>query len=248
MVNGLARMGPLALAAARQVAPDNAAFQGLIGLATHSIPAVGQSRVRQILHGQEILSGKTKPDLIDNDQAAQLFEQYTGEALRFLPTVRNGAFANAKALLAAESEERGYSTWGEAKARWYAAINSAIGGGMGRGGLREFNGAPTIIPEDMAADEFERRIARSQGAQIKQAQNGTPLYADGHAATASEVKKMRWVPIADGVYQLTPDGRNYLRTPGGDPYRIDVRKLKPGPTPISEEFNRKLAAAGYVRR
>lgn len=251
LVMQLSQFGPLAVTAARQVAPNNASFQNMVGLAGHRNRGVGASRVNQIIAGQEVL--KTKPKLIDNTESVRQFNELTGQSLMFLPSVKTGVLENAKALLANESNERGYSDWGEASGRWYAAINSALGAytrdGKQIGGLHGFNGGVTVIPEEMSETDFEQRISRATGPQIKGGHNGTPVYADGRAATATEIKKMQWVPIGDGIYRLSPNGRDFLHTreetPNGGFYVINVRKL---PGFDSGAFNANLAAHGYVRR
>lgn len=227
LVMALTHFGPYALDAARQIDPNDSGFHGLVGLATHRNKGVAMSRVTQVITGQEVL--KTKPKLIDNTSANRQAQALLGDSLRFFPVSRQGIMSNARAILAAESDERGYSEWGEASKRWFAALNSALGaysrGGEQIGGLHEFNGAVTILPEDMSETEFEARVSRAQGAQIRAAQNGSPLYGNGRMATASEVKKMMWVPARDGVYRLT-DGSAFLTTEGGRYYEIDARKLR----------------------
>lgn len=224
----VARFGPLSGHAARQIAPSDPGFQNLVGLAGHANAGVAASRVNQVVAGTEIL--KTKSKLIDNTAAFRMLNEHVGGALMFLPSVKSGVFENAKALLASESNERGYSEWNEANPRWFAAVNSALGaysrGGVQHGGLAQFNNAVTVVPEDMATTDFESRIARAKAPQIVAAHNGTPRYRGGETPTATEIKKMQWVPVSDGVYRLTPDGRDFIRTTTGAFYQIDVRKLR----------------------
>jgi hypothetical protein len=227
----LSRFGALADDAARQVAPNNAGFHNLVGIAGHPNSAVGMTRVSQILAGQEVL--KSSPKIVDKNAAMRMFGDQTGQAFKFLPSVRNGVLDNAYALLAADANERGATEWPEAMgdkgSRWYAAFNSALGAytkdGRQYGGLAKFNGGVTIVPEEMAVSEFEARIARARAAEFGKAQNGMPEYANGIVPSAAELRKLQWVPASDGVYRLS-DGASFLMKRGGGFYEVDVRKLK----------------------
>jgi hypothetical protein len=236
----LAKLGPLALAGAQQVAPNNAGFQNLVGLASHQNRNVGASRVNQVVAGTEAL--KTMPKLIKRDEAVQQFNQFLGQSLMFLPTVKEGVLSNAAAIFANESAENGHAEWQQAKPRWYAAVNSALGAytknGVQYGGLSTFNGAATVLPENMSEADFEGRVSRATGTALRAAQNGVPVHTDGSSPTASDVKRMQWVPARDGVYRLT-DGAGFLSTNEGGFYEIDVRKLS--------TLDAQLAAHGYHR-
>jgi hypothetical protein len=241
----IARLGPLALPAAEQLT-NNSGFINLIGLATHSNRGVAASRVNQIVTGYDVL--KTKPKLIDKDQAQQQFNQYVGGALQFLPQVSQGVYSNAQALLGAEANEHGWSEWQQMDRRaMYRAVNSALGAytkdGKQMGGLATVNGAITVLPENMAQDEFEGRIARAHGPDFRSAQNGVPVYADGRSPTATDLKRMQWVPSSDGIYRLT-DGHGFLHTKEGGFYEIDISRLHPAASSISTD---NLARYGYTR-
>jgi hypothetical protein len=242
LVLKLAALGPYALDAAEQVS-SNPAIVNAVGIATHSNRGVAASRVNQIVTGYDVL--KTKPKLIDEGQAEQQFNQYVGTSLRFLPQVRAGVLSNAKALLAMQANESGASEWGQVGARgWFKAVNSALGAytkdGKQYGGLAEFNGTTTVLPENMAQDEFESRIAKSNGPEFRKAQNGVPVFADGRSPTATDLKKMQWVPSGDGIYRLS-DGNSFLKTKEGGFYEVDVGKLNPS------SFDAQLEAHGYQR-
>jgi hypothetical protein len=239
---GLARFGPLSVQAARQVAPNDYAFENLVGLAGHDNQAVGLARVNQVIAGQEIL--KTKPKLIDKANADRSFDSMVGQALHFLPSVRTGIRANAEAILANEANDRGWSEWNQAQGKWFAAVNSALGAytrnGEQIGGLHGFNGGMTVLPENMGEKEFEERIARSHGREFQVAGNGVPMFGNGQPANAADVKKLQWVPVRDGIYRVT-DGNAYLSKEGGGFYEVDIRKLP------KSDLNAQLAARGYKR-
>lgn len=237
----LSAFGSMATDAAEQVT-NNSGFINLIGLATHSNRGVAASRVNQIVTGYDVL--KTKPKLIDKTMADQQFNQYVGSALQFLPKVSDGVKSNAQALMAAEANEHGWSEWNQADPRaFYRAVNSALGAytknGVQVGGLATFNGAVTILPENMTQPEFEDRISKSHGPEFRRAQNGEPVYANGQSPTATDIKKMQWVPSGDNIYRIG-NGSEFLKTKDGHDYIIDVTKL--------HGFNDVLAEHGYVRR
>lgn len=110
----------------------------------------------------------------------------------------------------------------------YPAVNSALGGyskdGKQYDGLAKFNGATTILPDDMSQDDFEARISRANAPKLKAAHNGTPVYSDGSSPSSDVLKKMQWLPAGGTVYRLT-DGHHFLTKQGGGFYEIDVRKL-----------------------
>jgi hypothetical protein len=237
----LSALGPMAVDAAEQVANNDPGFVNLVGLATHSNRSVAESRVNQIVTGNDAL--KTLPKLVDRTQASQQFNQYVGGALQFLPQVKAGAYSNAVAILASDASQQGYTEWGQVGRNWFRAVNSALGAytkdGKQVGGLGTFNGAITVIPENMTQDEFDLRISKSNGPEFRKAANGEPVYADGRMPTATDLKRMHWVPSGDGVYRIS-DGNGFLKTKAGGFYEIDVSKLN--------SFDAQLAAHGYSRR
>lgn len=223
---GLARFGPLASVAARQVAPNNAGFQNLVGLAGLPNKGIASSRVNQIVSGQEIL--KTSPKLVKKDDAMREFQGFTKGALQFLPSIRQGVYENATAILANDANEKGVTEWAEASPRWFAAVNSALGAyskdGKQIGGLSGFNGGMTVVPTDMPVEDFERRISRSNGEKLRGASNGLPVYSDGREPTVNDIRKMHWVPIGDGIYRVGT-GAEFLRLKDGNFFVVNVRKL-----------------------
>jgi hypothetical protein len=131
-----------------RAADQQRGFINLIGLATHRIRGVAASRVNQIVTGYDVL--KTKPKLIDKDQAQQQFNQYVGGGAAVPPAGQRGRVSNAQALLASQANEHGWSEWGDAKA------GHGIGGQFGAwrlhprrqavGGLWTFNGGTPSFP------------------------------------------------------------------------------------------------------
>lgn len=222
----LSHLGPLATPAAEQLT-NNPGFINLIGLSTHGNRGVAASRVNQIVTGYDVL--KTKPKLIDKTQAGQQFNEAVGGAFQFLPQVSAGVMSNAQALLGSQANEHGWSEWGQIdNGAWYKSINSALGAytkdGKQIGGLAKFNGAMTVLPEDMDQTEFETRISKATKAGFFAAHNGEPVYSTGKNPTVTDLKRMAWVPSGDGIYRLT-DGSGFLHTKDGRFYEIDIHKL-----------------------
>jgi hypothetical protein len=244
LVTNLAKFGPLAGEAATQIASHDNGLQNLVGLATLQNRGVAASRVNQILTGYEAI--KTKPKLIDKDDSVRQFNDLTGNAFQFLPGVKDGVYTNAKALLAAQANEHGWNEWADKDDRaWFRSVNSALGAytnakGEQVGGLHGFNGGTTVLPEDMTGTDFETRISRANGPQFRKAQNGDPApMGNGRVPTATDIKRMQWVPSGEGIYRLT-DGHGFVHTKDGRFYEIDVEKLP-------SSFDADLAARGYSR-
>lgn len=248
----LSRLGPLATAGAQQVAPNNDGFQNLVGLATSQNRTVAAALVNKVVGGEEALN--TMPNLINNDEASSEFNRWVGRSFVFLPSVKNGVLANAKAIFASDASQAGVSDWDKRDRLWYRAVNQALGaynsGGKQHGGLTTFNGAATILPEDMALEDFETRISRSNAPEFKighiaaaQAAGlkpDTPAYRNGQVPSSDDIKKMQWVPARDGVYRLSNGTDFLMRKDGKGYYEIDVRKLP-------SNFDAQLAERGYKR-
>jgi hypothetical protein len=228
LVMSLARFGALSTAAAQQIAPNDAGLVHLIGLASQSNRGVAISRVTQAMAGYEAI--KTEGDLVGKTAKLPDFNQWTGSALQFMPGAKDGVFTVAKALLAQDASQHGWDMVNnppDDKA-WYRAVNSALGsysrGNVQYGGLAGFNGAQTVLPENMSLDDFEGRVSRANDAQFHAAGNGVPVTGNGTQLGAGDLKKMHFVPIDDGVYRLE-NGGAFVHTKDGKPFELDVRKL-----------------------
>lgn len=227
LVMNLANFGPLSAAAAQSIAPNDNGLVHLIGLASQSNKGVAVSRVSQAMAGYEAL--KTEGQLVTKLASQPDFNTWTGSALQFMPGARDGVFTVAKALLAEDASQHGWADSSSADDKaWYRAINSALGaynrGAVQFGGLAGFNGAQTVLPENMSLDDFEARVARANGNQIHTASNGTPVTANGTSLSPGALKKMHFIPVDDGVYRLELGG-SFAHLANGQPFEIDIRKL-----------------------
>jgi hypothetical protein len=244
MIMRLSQFGGLAPDAASQIAPGDNGLLHLIGLASHSNRGVAISRVSQALAGYEAM--KTEGPLVNKKATPLDFNTFTGSALQFMPGARDGVYTIAKALLAEDAATHGWKDENDADDKaWYRAVNSALGaynrGSVQYGGLAGFNGAQTILPENMSLDDFEGRISRANGPQMRSAANGLPVTADGTALNSGDLKKMHYVPVGDGIYRLE-NGGAFVHTKDGQPFEIDVRKL-----PAGAALDAQLASHGYAR-
>jgi hypothetical protein len=227
----LARFGPLAPDAAQQVAPNDAGLLHLIGLASHSNYGVAISRVNQAIAGYEAM--KTEGQIVGKLAKLPDFNTYVGNSLQFMPGARDGVFTVAKALLAEDAAQKGWAddTAADDKA-WYRATNSALGaynrGNVQYGGLAGFNGAQTVLPENMSLDDFEGRIARANDRQFLSAGNGVPVTGSGVQLNAGDLKKMHFIPVDDGVYRFEAGG-SFVHTKDGHPFELNVRHLVSSP-------------------
>lgn len=242
MVMRLARFGALAPAAAQQIAPNDAGLLHLIGLASLSNRGVATSRVTQALAGYQAM--KTEGQLVGKTASQSDFSEWVGPSLQFMPGARDGVFTVAKALLAQDASQHGWNDNNPPDQKaWYRAINSALGAyngpdGTQLGGLAGFNGAQTVLPENMSLGDFESRVSRAGDAQFRAAGNGVPTLGNGEPLSAGDLKKMHFIPVDDGVYRLETGG-SFVHTKDGKPFELDVRKLN--------SFNAQLAAHGYTR-
>jgi hypothetical protein len=231
LIMRLAQFGPLAPAAAQQIAPNDNGLLHLMALASHSNRGVAMSRVTQAMAGYEAM--KTEGAIVGkiaSSSAGQTdFNTFVGPALQFMPGARDGVFTVAKALLAEDASQHGWKDENDADDKaWYRAVNSALGayskGDTQYGGLAGLNGAQTVLPENMSLDDLESRVSRANDAQFRNAGNGEPVTGNGVPLSAGDLKKMHFVPVDDGVYRLEMGG-SFVHTKDGTPFEVDVRKL-----------------------
>jgi hypothetical protein len=228
LVMRFSQFGPLAAAAAQQIAPNDNGLVHLIGLASHSNRGVAISRVNQAIAGYEAM--KTEGKLVGKTATESDFNEWTGSALQFMPGAKDGVFTVAKALLAQDASQHGWNDQNmpDDKA-WYRAVNSALGaysrGSVQYGGIAGFNGAQTVLPENMSLDDFEGRVSRANDTTFAKAGNGVPVVGNGQPLNSGDLKRMHFVPIDDGVYRLE-NGGAFVHTKDGHPYEIDIRKLR----------------------
>jgi hypothetical protein len=227
LVFQLAKLGPqFGTIAARQVAPSDDRFAGLVGLATVPNRGVAQALVSKALQGPEII--KAHPKIIDKNFDSQ-FDGALGGLLRLMPGADRGVKEVAKNLLAANAAQNGKYESANSPTEVLASINGAFGGyndhGVMRGGIGSHAGRPTVLPTGMSQDEFNLSIARSNGSQVLGASNGSPVWSNGKPiGSAKDLWGMELVPVGDGRYRLY-NGAGYVTRKEGGFFELDVRKL-----------------------
>ncbi|MBY0301241.1 hypothetical protein [Sphingomonas ginsenosidimutans] len=210
----LQRLGPAArLSAARQLAPDDDAFQGAVTLAS---PDARQ----MVLSGQEVLKAGTTP--MAPQKGAVTWRAYAAPALRQLGgdttnMVRGMADAIAAGLMARE----GVQSYSEDVYR--RALHIALGGGKnGRGewtgGLgywRNGDGrdARIVLPPGWSQADFDRVVARKTGA--------LEGFVNGRKVTAAELRQhFTPVSVETGVYEWEDASGRPLKDARGADWRV----------------------------
>lgn len=212
------RMSPAAAAAAaRQLAPDDRAFQGAAML---SDPVR-----RMVLSGQEAL--KTKATPITDAKVRPIFQTYASPALKAFEgdtaaTVRETADALAAELAARRGAQQvDEDLYREAL---HLALGGGARGGQPTGGLgwvenASGRGARIVLPTDMTQREFDTKLARLNG----------PLNAwwGGKQLTAAELRQ-HFVPVTvgDGLYEWEDAQGRAVKAKNGTDARLDIRSRR----------------------
>ena len=218
----LARLGPRqALAAARQVAPDDDVLQRAVTLGpkTRTLALIGPDY------------RKANPKLVPAGDSQIAFQASTGRALRHLGGEFSAAtLETARNIYAGLVGRNGGGQDGFDDATFGMAVNMALGAsrrnGEQQGGIGSWNGRAILLPTDMTQREFDGALARVAGP-ISGASNGTPIWGDGSPIKGSQIRE-GFVPVAvrDGVYRFENARGQVLTREGGGAWLLDIRKLK----------------------
>lgn len=219
--------GSGAVAAARQLAPDNEGFRIAAGLATLPNAGIARSTSRDAVIGADAL--KAQPDIFKQDVAQKQFGDIAAESMKLLPPeMRKGVYDAAKNIYAARLSRDGKNRW--EPDGWPGAISSALGAyrdgqGVQRGGLGKWRGEAVILPYGWSQQEFDGALSRIDETAVTKAANGVPVWANGKPVPLRSLRGMKVVNDGEGTYRLS-DGNGYISRAGGGPFRIDIRKLK----------------------
>jgi hypothetical protein len=210
----LQRLGPVArLSAARQLAPDDDAFQGAVTLAS---PDARQ----MVLSGQEVLKAKTTP--MAPQKAAVTWRAYAAPALReFEGDMESMVKGMADAIAAELMAREGAQAFSDDVYR--RALHIALGGGKnGRGewtgGLgywRNGDGrdARIVLPPGWSQGDFNRVVARKAGA--------LDAFVNGRKVTATELRQhFTPVSVATGEYEWEDAAGRPLKDARGADWRV----------------------------
>lgn len=157
-------------------------------------------------------------------------------AFAFMPNVEAAATKAAELVFDVRARAAGIDPKSEAGTQlWGTVMSEAVGGHMVKGemhgGLAEVNGATTIIPPDMTADEVTRRMDNLN--------DGTLLMlppinsSNGIAISADRIKRGRLVPAAGGQYYVAlgdPQGSDpqFIMGADGKLWTLDLNSLSIG--------------------
>lgn len=222
-INQVAAIGAfdpaLALAAARQVAPDDAVFARAVTLPR-------RYRVKAI-EGAELR--RQNGALVPRADSQAAFDERAGRALRYIGAdFGTATLETARSLYAARMAETGQSEWNDAL--FDQAIDMALGAdrvdGVQRGGVGEWRGTPILLPQGMSQEDFDRRMARLPATLPAGSANGLPVFRDGSAMNTDFLRRRTApVQVGDGRYMFElPDGSRVKAKDGSD-WLLDIRKV-----------------------
>ncbi len=185
--------------AARQIAPNNAAFAAAFSTVSHD-PGLA----RNIIVGERYLLAN--PDVKPNGITPKTdFDSYTGNLFQFAPEARARAVATANALYA-------YGKIGMASAYDSDAYRKAISAAVGN--IFSFRGGQTI-PAPAPGMDYSATEDMMQGltaSDVARYGNGQPIYANGKAADIGDIARngvLSWTGTP-GIYRVSLPGQGFL--------------------------------------
>jgi hypothetical protein len=203
-----------ALSAARQLAPDDRAFQGAVLLA--------EPVRRLVVSGAEVLRGGTSP--VSDARLRPTFQAFAAPALRAFTGDTGAMVADTASAIAAElASRRGLTSLTEPLA--LEALHLALGGGardgVPTGGLGWWangggRGVRLVLPTGMTQRQFDTAIARLD----------RPLNAwwGGRRITAAELRRdFTPVAVGDGVYEWEDAHGRALKARDGSDARLVLK-------------------------
>lgn len=210
-------------AAARQLAPTNDGFRAAAALAT--MPN-GMAIAKDAIIGSDAL--KAQPDIFDTDDAQREYGKLAVSMRLLPPEMRRGVFDAARNIYAAEQTRGGNRKWDAGL--WPEAVSAALGAykdarGTMRGGLGRWKREAIVLPPSWSQKEFEDAVSQADAATIARAGGGRPVWSNGSAVTPEQLKRLRLVNEGPGIYRLY-DGNGYIAREDGQPFRLNVTKLR----------------------
>ena len=182
----------------------------------------GAATSNTILKGMDVIKANPKA-VPDAARARELAPRVLGNALRYLPDIRNAVPDAARAYLAgiggSEHDEAGLQ----------AAMGRAAAGGWGgadgrsRGGIGERRGAKVLLPDSKTEDEFNGAMDRLTAAGLPPAQR--PVWADKSPVDDAALRRAYPFAVGDGRYVLAtdPDGTRLIMRADGTRFVVTVR-------------------------
>lgn len=199
--------------AARQIAPGDAHFQILAQLnpGTRSMVVDGKKALER---KGFFAPSKDNPKAADINEFVDKLNADLAYALRrtgAAKDVQNVAVQFAAGALAREGVD------GDANSErlYKRAIDVALGGGAGKGGLGYWRGNPYVIADGFTPEGFEAAVIRD----LRRKANNPPVDPDG---SPFNLYKAVPVLVAPGKYQWETPGRQLVYAKDGQPYVSDI--------------------------
>lgn len=205
-------------AAAGQIAGEN---DGTFRIASQ-LPL---SVAREVLRGEDTL--KTAPKVWHQANGAANFSSWYGRALGFVGgEYRSDVFQAAKAFYAQRAVDGGQTAYDAG--HFAEAIETVLGKNGAKGGVAKVNGAVVLVPPDMDREAFTGRLARATPHDYAVASGQRePRWSDGTRMSRAQFGAL--VPTAvdgNGHYGFRASGGRLVQDDRGNPYIIDIRKLR----------------------
>lgn len=211
---------------ARQLDAGNRDLQLLVG--------IPEQTAQQYKRGAEALRQNGK--LFDDEQAAAIFNEYRSA----IPGDLQGSVFNlARSIAAATAVDQGQTDLKDSRdfpTIFRAAINRAGGalggGGSSSGGFPEWRGRRLWLPQDVTAEDAQRRLTRAQPQAWINAGNGEPYWRLPSGKLVKlppeqirRLSQSQLETVNPGVFVPRLGGK-VLVTKDGQTWRFDIRKLK----------------------
>ena len=156
-------------------------------------------------------------------RAQELAPDVLGNALQFLPDIRNSIPETARAYLAGiggdDHDERGLkAAMGRAAAGGWRGTD-----GISRGGIGERRGHKVLLPDTASEDGFNDALDRLTGATLPPPQR--PVWANGKPVDDAALRSAYPFAVGDGRYVLAvdPEGKRLIMRADGTRFTVTVR-------------------------
>lgn len=217
----LALFGPMASAAAKQVAALDPVAGWAVGLAGQGRFAAAQD----LFLGADVVKGN--PNIAPTAAVDARFAGTVGEAFRYMPpSALSTLKAAATSIYAARWSREGGANW--RPEAFDAGVRMALGGtkgsdGIERGGLGEWRGAPVALPAGVSQTDFERSMALLSNEKLKASGTLRPVGDRGQDIPAEAVRRGELLPVGDGLYYVQMPGASApLNAANGKPFVLRI--------------------------
>lgn len=211
--------GKVAVAAARQIAPQDAMMARMVLLRKGDRAAVA--------NGME--ARKAYPDLVDKEagkEALTTYQERLGGATALLGQGDvAAAFEVARNLYADAAVKTGNRAFDAS--RFNAYIHRALGGtreasGEWHGGIGAWSGTPLVLPPSMSQTQFDTVMTRMTW---PESDRNAPVYRNGTPMRPADIRKLTPVVRPDGTYEFHGADGHVATGRNGGVWRMDIEAL-----------------------